>query len=37
MRDRFAMFSTIGKWRSPNVKPKPPLLEVSMGDMAIAN
>jgi hypothetical protein len=36
MRDRFAMFSTIGKWRSPNLKPKPTYQSRVWGEVAIA-
>ena len=37
MRDRFTMFSTIGKWRSPSIKPKLIYQSRVWGDMAIAN
>ena len=35
MRDRFAMYFTFGKWRSPNLKPKPVYQRRVWRDMAI--
>jgi hypothetical protein len=35
MRDRFAVFSIVGKWRSPNLKPKPTYQSRVWGEVAI--
>lgn len=35
MRDRFAVFFIFGKWRSPNLKPKPTYQSRVWGEVAI--